>query len=130
MAHWLNPQIWANEAHCTLFNGWEKNYAMNNMIILDHHRLFICMDIRYFNTYHNVNILWHSNIYKHWHQHENEYFEYLFGDLGYLVKYIFYAQDKMLGIITIFQPSCNVDVMYEVISDQNVDTTHGWARDF
>jgi hypothetical protein len=43
-------------------------YAMITTIILDHHELFIYIEIGYFGSYHNVNILWWSNVYRNWHQ--------------------------------------------------------------
>jgi hypothetical protein len=60
---------------------------MNNMIILDHHGLFIYIDIGYLGSYHDVNMLWHSGVYKNWCQdftHGDDYFEYLLGDPSYM----------------------------------------------
>jgi hypothetical protein len=74
-----------NEAHYTWFNGWKKIYAMNNIIILNHHGLFIYIDIGYPSSYHDVNVLWHSIVYKNYCQHfthGDDYFKYLLGDLG------------------------------------------------
>jgi hypothetical protein len=69
------------------------NYAMNNIVVVDHHGLFI----------HDVNCLWQSKLYKWWRYYfvytnesklykwwryyfvyTNECFEYLLGDRGYL----------------------------------------------
>jgi hypothetical protein len=56
-----------NEAYHTWFKGWKKIYAMNNIIILNHRGSFIYIDIGYPNSYYDVSILWHSNVYKDWH---------------------------------------------------------------
>ncbi len=65
MALWLKSTSHGkNEAHHTWFNGWKKIYAMNNMIIVDHHGLFIYVDPSYLGSYHDVNILWHSSVYR------------------------------------------------------------------
>jgi hypothetical protein len=45
---------WYNETHGTWFNGQKKMYAMNNIVILDHHGLFIYIDIGYLGSYHDV----------------------------------------------------------------------------
>jgi hypothetical protein len=77
---------WQNEAHGTWFNGWKKIYAMNN-VILDHHGLFIYIDISYHGSYHDVTILRHFSVYKNWRQyfiHGDDYFEYLLGDPSYM----------------------------------------------
>jgi hypothetical protein len=37
---------------------------MNNIVILDHHGLFIYIDIDYPGSYHDVTILRHSSVYK------------------------------------------------------------------
>lgn len=71
-----------NEAHCTLING-QKNLCNENTIILDHHGLFIYIEISYHGFYHNVSILQHFNFYNNWCQfftHVDDYFEYLLGD--------------------------------------------------
>jgi hypothetical protein len=57
---------WQNEAHHTWFNGQKKIYAMNNMVIVDYHGLFIYVDPSYSGSYHDVNILWQSSVYKNW----------------------------------------------------------------
>ncbi len=48
---------WQNEAHCTWFNGQKNIYVMNNMVIVDHHGLFIYVDQGYPSSYHDVSIL-------------------------------------------------------------------------
>lgn len=158
---------------------------MNNMVILNHYRLFICMDIGYFNSYHDVNILWHFNIYKtlastwrwifwvpiwrfrlygwiYFFMHKIKCWELT----PYFNHFVMWTYNKMLegfnmqvkwgirglkrkwrcfmkrfdstkskysyllqatSLLTNFmQYRKRVDFMYEVISDQNVDTTHGW----
>jgi len=60
---------------------------MNNMIIVDNQGLFIYINIGYPRSWHDVTILWHSNLYANWRNHftyMNEYFEYLLGDLSYM----------------------------------------------
>jgi hypothetical protein len=62
---------------------------MNNTIIVDNQGLFIYIDIGYSRLYYDVTILQHFDIYANWHNHFahiDEYFEYLFGDLGYMGK--------------------------------------------
>jgi hypothetical protein len=83
---------WKNTEHRTWFNGHKKIYAMNNIVILDHHELFIYIDSSYFGSYHNVSILRHFAIYRKWHQyftHWDDYFEYLLGDPRYLREEMF-----------------------------------------
>jgi len=74
--------------------GGKKN-AMNNTIIMDHHGLFIYIDIGYHGSYHDVTILRHSSVYKNWHQyftHGDDYFEYLLGDPCYINEEMFIMQ--------------------------------------
>jgi hypothetical protein len=62
------------------------------MVVVDHHGLFIDLNLKYLKSYHEVNILCQSDIYKSWHQyfvHADEYFEFLLGDLGYTGKDLF-----------------------------------------
>jgi hypothetical protein len=83
---------WKNPKHRTWFNGHKTIYAMNNTVILDHHRLFISIDSGYFGSYQNVSILRHFAIYRKWHQyftHWDDYFEYLLGDPRYLGEEMF-----------------------------------------
>jgi len=71
---------------------------MNNTIIVDHHRLFIYVDLGYPYSYNDVSILWHSSAYQNWCQyftHGDEYFEYLLGYLGYMGGEMFIIQ--MIG---------------------------------
>jgi len=68
---------------------------MNNIVIVDHHGLFIYIDIGYRGFYHDVTILWHSNVYKNWRQyfmHGDDYFEYLLGDPSYMGEEMFIMQ--------------------------------------
>jgi hypothetical protein len=41
-------------------------YYMNNMLVLDHHGLFIYLNNGYHGSFHDVNILCESNLYKNW----------------------------------------------------------------
>jgi len=80
---------WKGSKHLTWFNGRKKIYAMKNIVVLDHHGLFIYIDLGYGGSYHNVNILQHSTIYQEWRQyftHWDDYFEYLLGNLRCLGK--------------------------------------------
>jgi hypothetical protein len=86
-------KLWKDPQHLSWFNGYNKIHAMNNIMILDHHGLFIFyIKLGYLGSYHNVNIFCHSAIYWKWYQyftHWDEYFEYLLGDLKYLGEEIF-----------------------------------------
>jgi len=55
---------WKNPKHWTCFNDHKKIYAMNNIVILDHHGVFIYIDSSYLGSYHNVSILRHLAIYR------------------------------------------------------------------
>jgi hypothetical protein len=65
---------------------------MNNMVIVDHHRLFIYVDPGYLGSYHDFSILRHSSVYQNWCQyftHGDEYFEYLLGNPNYMGEEMF-----------------------------------------
>jgi hypothetical protein len=67
-------------------------YCMNNTMVVDHHGLFIYLDLEYPRLFHEVSILRQSNIHTNWHQdfvHTNKYFEYLLGNLKYMGEDIF-----------------------------------------
>jgi hypothetical protein len=69
-----------------------KKNAMNNIVILDHHGVFIYIDSNYLGSYHNVSILRHLVIYRKQCQyfiHRDDYFEYLLGDPRYLGEEMF-----------------------------------------
>ncbi len=86
---------WRDLGHRTWFNGHKKRYAMNKTIILDHKGLFICIDFSYLGFYHDVNIIQHSNIYREWRQcftNDDEYYDFLLGDLKYMGEQIFIMQ--------------------------------------
>lgn len=56
-------------------------------MVVDHCGLFIYVDNRYFGSFHDVNILCESNMHANWctfFVHIDEYFEYLFQNLGYM----------------------------------------------
>jgi len=74
--------------------GQKKN-AMNNIVILDHHGLFIYINIGYIGFYHDVMILWHFSVYKNWCQyfiHDDDDFEYLLGNPSYMSEEMFIMQ--------------------------------------
>jgi len=54
---------WKGSKHWTWFNCYKKIYAMKNIVVLNHHGLFIYIGLDYNGSYHNVNIFQHSNIY-------------------------------------------------------------------
>jgi hypothetical protein len=88
---------------------------MNNTIIVDHHKLFIYVDPGYLNSYHDVNILWHSSVYQNWHQHfthGDEYFEYLLRNLGYMGQ-------EMFIIWRIGQQEFALDANHDVVQTYN-----------
>ncbi len=65
---------------------------MNNMMVVDYCGLFIYVENRYFGSFCNVNILHESNMHANWCKffvHIDEYFEYLFRDLGYMGEEMF-----------------------------------------
>jgi hypothetical protein len=65
---------------------------MNNMVIVDHCGLFIYMNVGYPSSFHDVTIMFESNVYKNWRQffvHTDEYFEYILKDPGYLDEKMF-----------------------------------------
>jgi hypothetical protein len=60
------PKSWKDTKHWTCCSGHKKIYAMNNTMILDHHGLFIYIDLGYFGSYHDASILHHLAIYQEW----------------------------------------------------------------
>jgi hypothetical protein len=88
---------------------------MNNMIIVNHHKLFIYVNPSYPSSYHDVNILQHSSVYQNWHQyftHGDEYFEYLLGDPGYMAKEMFIM--RRIG-----QQEFALDINHDVLQTYN-----------
>ncbi len=62
MVWWVEKDIW-NEQHSHFRPSW----------VVHLHRHLVIL------AYHDVSILWHSNVYKNWHQyftHGDDYFEY------------------------------------------------------
>lgn len=60
---------------------------MKNIVMVDHNGLFIHLDVGYPKSFHDVKILRHNDVYNNWRHcfaHEDEYFEYLLGDPGYI----------------------------------------------
>jgi len=43
-----------NVAHGLWFNGWKKMHFMNNIVVMDHHGLFIYLDVGYQDSFHDV----------------------------------------------------------------------------
>ena len=80
---------WKNPDHNKWFNGHKKMYCMNNVVIVDHHGLFIYIDSTYPGSFHDVSCLRASQLHKTWRDHfvhddVNQYFEYVLGDSGYV----------------------------------------------
>jgi hypothetical protein len=55
---------WNNVAQGWWFNGQKKMYFMNNMVVVDHHGLFIYLDVGYPCSFHDVIIMCESHLYK------------------------------------------------------------------
>ena len=76
---------WKNLEHGKSFNGCKKMYCMNNVVIVNHHGLFIYVDLGYPSSFHDVNCLQASDMYGTWHDYfahddANQYFKYVLGD--------------------------------------------------
>ena len=81
-----------NPLHGNWFNGRKKMYCLNNTVVVDHNGLFVYVDIGYPGKFHDVNILRLSDLFKQWRAfftHNDEYFEYLLGDPGYVGEDMF-----------------------------------------
>jgi DDE superfamily endonuclease len=78
--------------HSNWCNGRKKIYCFNNTVIIDHNGLFIYVEMGYPRKFHDVNILRHSTLYREWRDyfvHDDDYFEYLLGDPGYIGEEMF-----------------------------------------
>jgi hypothetical protein len=73
----------------TWFNDHKEIYAMNNTMVLEHHGLFICIELAYHGFYHDVNSIHHSAIYHEWHQYFIHHNEYHLEDPKYLGEEMF-----------------------------------------
>ncbi len=83
---------WNNPTHRSWFNGQKKMYCMNNTMVVDHHGLFIYLDLGYVGSCHDVSILRQSDDQTNQHQHfvhTDKYFEYLLGNPGYMGEDMF-----------------------------------------
>ena len=79
-------------SHRRFFNGRKKIYSLNSTVVVDHNGLFIFVDPGYPGSFHDVNILRQSSLYKNWRQHfahTDNYFEFLLGDPGYVGEEMF-----------------------------------------
>ena len=76
-------------------NSWkvvqqtQKMYCMNNVVIVDHHGLFIYIDSSYPSSFHDITCLCASQLHRTWREHfahndEDQYFKYILGDSGYV----------------------------------------------
>jgi hypothetical protein len=65
---------------------------MNTTMVVDHHGLFIYLDLKYLGSFHDVNIFLQLGTHMNWSQHFAHINEYLSGDLGYVGKDIFVMQ--------------------------------------
>jgi hypothetical protein len=64
-------------------------------MVVDHHGLFIYLDLKYPKPFHDVSILRQSNIHMNWHRHFvhiDEYFEYMLGNPWYMGEDMFVMQ--------------------------------------
>ena len=80
---------WKNPEHGKWFNGRKKMYSMNNVVIVDHHDLFIYVNPGYLGSFHDVSCLRASDMYETWCEHfahddATQYFEYMLGDSRYV----------------------------------------------
>ena len=60
--------------------------------MIDHRGLFIYINPGYPGSFHDVNCLRQSDLYKHWRRfftHHDDYFEFLLGDPGYVGEEMF-----------------------------------------
>ena len=80
---------WKNPEHGKWFNGRKKIYCMNNVVIVNHHGLFIYVDPSYPGSLHDMTCLRASEMYGMWHHFSayndaRQYFEYVLGDSRYI----------------------------------------------
>ena len=78
---------WKNLEHGKWFNGRKKMYYMNNVVLVDHHGLFIYVNLSYPDLFHDVSSSQALDIYETWRDYfayddANQYFKYVFGDSG------------------------------------------------
>ena len=76
-------------------------YCTNNMVVVDHHGLFIFVEPYYPGSFHDINVLRHSSLMLEWrqkftHSDEQSYYEYLLGDPGYVGADMFIL--RMIGV--------------------------------
>ena len=69
-------------------------YCMKNVVIVDHHGIFIYVNSTYPGSFHDVSCLRASDMYRTWrtffaHNDANHYFEYMLGDFGYVGREMF-----------------------------------------
>jgi hypothetical protein len=55
---------WNNDIHGSWFNEHKKMYYMNNMVVFNHHGLFIYLDDGYLDPFHDVNNQQESKLYR------------------------------------------------------------------
>ncbi len=55
-------KLWKDLKHQTWFNGCKKIYTINNNVVLDHHGLFIYINLGSLGSYHDVKKFRHSTI--------------------------------------------------------------------
>ena len=60
---------WKNPDHGKWFNERKKMYCMNNVVIVDHHGLFIYIDSTYLGSFHDVTCLHASELHDSWRKH-------------------------------------------------------------
>ena len=60
---------WKNPEHAKWFNGRKKMYSMNNIVIVDHHSLFIYVDSSFPRSFYDVICLHASQLHATWCEH-------------------------------------------------------------
>ena len=77
---------WKHPQHGNWSNGRKKIYCTNNIIIADHHGLFILVESGFPRSFHDINILRHIEFYRTWRMHsthDDNHFKYVLGDPTY-----------------------------------------------
>jgi hypothetical protein len=85
---------------CDMFDGCKKIYSMNNKIVVNHHGLFMYLDMLSYILpwHHNIpNILTYTNPNNSFCVRDNEIFEYLLGDQGCMSEEMYIILGKIMG---------------------------------
>lgn len=95
-------------------------YCMNNIVLIDHHGLFIFVDVGYSGSFHDVTILKNSWVENNWRQlftNRDEYCEFVQGDQGYIgvKKYIMCGFSKVLWSLVVLMEMA-ASIRYDLLS--------------